>query len=116
MQINWSEQSRDDLREILTYIAVNFGHHKAEEALFDIRERAELLKEFPRLGRVFVKDPELGITYRSLSTKLNKIVYSVENETITIVTIWQNRLDIGRLKKLIKEIGAANFPCNNTTK
>ena len=50
-----------------------------------------------------MKDSELGITYRSLTAKLNKMVYFVDNETITIVTVWQNRQDIGRLKKLIKE-------------
>ena len=103
MQIEWSEQSRSDLRELLSYVGINFGRRKAEEILSDIRERAELLKDFPNLGRVFVKDPELGITYRSLTAKLNKMVYFVDNETITIVTVWQNRQDIGRLKKLIKE-------------
>lgn len=80
-----------------------FGRRKAEEVLEDIRGRAELLMDFPSLGRVFVKDPELGITYRSLTAKLNKIVYFVDNETITIVTVWQNRQDIGRLKKHLKE-------------
>ena len=103
MQIEWSGQSRSDLRELLSYVGINFGRRKAEEVLSDIREHAELLKDFPNLGRVFVKDPELGITYRSLTAKLNKMVYFVDNETITIVTVWQNRQDIGRLKKLIKE-------------
>ena len=103
MKIEWSEQSRSDLHEILSYVGMNFGRHKAEEVLLDIRECAELLKEFPSLGKVFMKDPELGITYRSLTAKLYKMVYSVDNETITIVTVWQNRQDIGRLKKLIKE-------------
>lgn len=103
MQIKWSEQSRVDLREILAYVEVNFGRCKAEEVLADIRGRAELLKDFPSLGRIFVKDSELGITYRSLTAKLNKIVYFVDDETIIIVTIWQNRKDIGRLNKLIKE-------------
>lgn len=102
MRIEWSEQSRSDLRGILSYVGMNFGRRRAEEALADIRGRAELLKDFPNLGRVFVKDPELGITYRSLTAKLNKIVYFVEGETITIVTIWQNRQDIARLKKLTK--------------
>ena len=103
MQIEWSEQSRSDLRELLSYVGINFGRRKAEEVLSDIRERAELLKDFPNLGRVFVKDPELGITYRALTAKLNKMVYFVDNETITIVTVWQNRQDIGSLKKIIKE-------------
>ena len=101
MRIEWSEQSRNDLRGILSYVGVNFGRRKAEEVLSDIRGSTEVLKDFPSLGRVFVKDPEQGITYRSLSAKLNKIVYFLENETITIVTVWQNRQDIGRLKKHI---------------
>ena len=103
MQIEWSEQARGDLRGILSYVGLYFGRRKAVEVLAGIRERAEQLKDFPNLGRVFVKDNELGITYRSLTAKLNKIVYFVDNETITIVTVWQNRQDIGRLKKLIKE-------------
>ena len=103
MQIEWSEQSRSDLRGILSYVGMNFGRRKADEVLSDIRERVELSKDFPSLGRVFVKDPNLGINYRSLTVKLNKIVYFVDNKTITIVTVWQNRQDIGRLKKLIKE-------------
>lgn len=103
MRIEWSEQSRSDLRGILLYVGMNFGWRRAEEALADIRERAEMLKDFPNLGRVFVKDPELDITYRSVTAKLNKIVYFVDNETITIVTVWQSRQDIGRLKILIKK-------------
>ncbi len=103
MQIKWSEQSRSDLHGILSYVVINFGRRKAEEVLSNIREHAELLKDHPCLGRVFVKDPELDITYRALTAKLNKIIYFVDNETITIVTVWQNRQDISRLKKLIKE-------------
>ena len=99
MRLNWSDTSCDDLRTILAYVGVFFGRRRAEEALADIRERAEQLTTFPKLGRVFVKDPELGITYRSLTAKLNKIVYFVEGDEVNIVTVWQNRQDISRLKK-----------------
>jgi len=99
MQINWSEQSRADLRELLSYVGANFGRRKSEEVLADIRSRADLLKDYPMLGRVFVKDIESGITYRSLTAKLNKIVYTIEYDTITIVAVWQNRRDLSRLKK-----------------
>lgn len=101
MQIEWSEQSRSDLRGILSYVGMNFGRRKAEEVLSDIRGRAELLMDLPGLGRVFVKDSELGITYRSLTAKLNKIVYFIDDDKIIIVTVWQNRQDIGRLKKFM---------------
>lgn len=101
MQINWSEQSRNELREIVTYVGVNFGRRKADEVFTDIRSQADMLKTFPNVGRVFVKDKELGITYRSFTDKLNKIVYFVEGDTITIVTIWQNRRDIKKLRAIL---------------
>lgn len=101
MQINWSEQSRSDLREIMTYVGVNFGRRKAEEVLADIRSQVGLLKTYPELGQVFVKDNELDITYRSLADKLNKIVYFIDGETINIVTVWQNRRDTKQLRKTL---------------
>ena len=99
MTLNWSDASRDDLRGILVYVGRDFGRLKAERVLSNIRERAEQLTAFPKLGRVFAKDHELGITYRSLTVKLNKIVYYIDGEEINIVTVWQNRQDISRLKK-----------------
>ena len=35
----------------------------------------------------------------TLTAKLNKIVYFVDGEEVNIVTVWQNRQDISRLKK-----------------
>ena len=32
MLINWSEQSRNDLRSILSYVGLNFGRLKAERS------------------------------------------------------------------------------------
>lgn len=101
MQINWSDQSRDDLREIVSYVGNAFGRSKAEEVFAEIRHSAELLDDFPMLGKSFVEDKELGITYRTLPSKLNQLVYYLEDETITIVAVWQNRKDISRLKKLL---------------
>lgn len=66
MQINWSEQSRDDLREIMAYVASNFGKSKAAAVLEEISHSADLLKDFPLLGKGFVEDKELGIVYRTL--------------------------------------------------
>ncbi|MBR3567577.1 MAG: type II toxin-antitoxin system RelE/ParE family toxin [Salinivirgaceae bacterium] len=75
MEIEWSEQSRDDLRNILLYVAENFGRRTAEAVLADIRSRSNLLKDFPMLGRVFVKDPEQGIIYRHHQTEQNSIFH-----------------------------------------
>ncbi|MBO7616419.1 MAG: type II toxin-antitoxin system RelE/ParE family toxin [Bacteroidales bacterium] len=101
MQINWSEQSRDDLREIVSYVGNSFGQRKAKEVFAEIRSSAELLKNFPMLGKSFVKDEELQIEYCTLPSKLNQLIYCVEDETINIIAVWQNRRDINGLKKML---------------
>ena len=108
MRIKWSEQSRDDLREIVTYVASNFGKSKAAEVLEEISHLADLLKDFPLLGKGFVEDKELGIAYRTLPSKRNQIVYYVEDEMIVIVTVWQNRRDINRLKRTLSQPSKKN--------
>lgn len=97
MRINWSEKSKDDLRDILSYVASNFGRKKANDVLAEIRSTVDLLKDFPNLGKNFVQDGELGIEYLSLASKLNNIVYYIEGDTVNIVSIWQNRQDINML-------------------
>ena len=101
MQINWSEQSREDLREIVSYVGNSFGRRKAQEVFSEIRSTAELLQNFPMLGKSFVIDEELQIEYRTLPSKLNQLVYFVEDETIIIVAVWQNRRDISCLKEML---------------
>ena len=44
---------------------------------------------------------ELQIEYRTLPSKLNQLIYCVEDETINIIAVWQNRRDINRLKKML---------------
>ena len=101
MQINWSEQSQNDLQEILEYVAESFGRKKAEEVLDEIRHSTQLLKDFPMLAKFFVEDTELKIVYRTLPSRLNQLVYFVDGETINVVTVWQNKRDISRLKKTL---------------
>lgn len=109
MQINWSEQSRDDLREIVSYVGKTFGQQKAKEVFWEIRNNAELLKNFPMLGKSFVKDEELQIEYRTLPSKMNQLIYFVDEKTINIVAVWQNRRDINRLKKMLSKTEKLNY-------
>ena len=99
MQINWSERSRGDLRDILLYVAEKFGQRTAKEVLAEVRDTIKLLKDFPYIGTSFVRDEGVGIEYFSFSSRQNKIVYFVEGEVVNIVAIWQNRQDVGRLIK-----------------
>lgn len=101
MQINWSEQSQNDLRNILSYVGNNFGRNKAVTVLSDIRNSANLLKDFPFIGKTFAEDETLKISYRALLSKLYQIVYYIEEDSVNIVAVWQNRCDINALYKRV---------------
>ena len=103
MKINWSEQSRDDLRDILNYVGSSFGGRKASEVLAEIRRTAEMLENFPMLGKRFVEDEEEGVVYRTLPSKLNQIDYYIDSDVVIIVTICQNRRDVKNMINLLKK-------------
>ena len=84
---------------ILSYVGETFGKATALKVLAEIRSTSEMLLDFPMVGKKFVVDKELDITYRTIATKMNQIVYFIDGEVIDIVTVWTNRRDIARLKK-----------------
>ena len=102
MRIEWSDHSRKDIREIIAYVGSSFGGRKALEVLSDIRDTANLLLAFPLMGKEFVVDSIIGITYHTVPSKFHQIVYFVEGENIKIVAIWNNRRDIRRLKRRLR--------------
>ena len=102
MRIEWSEASRKDIRETISYVGSSFGGRKALDVLFEIRDTAILLLAFPLLGKEFVKDAKTGVAYHIVPSKYHQIVYFVEDETIKIVAVWNNRRDIRRLKRRLK--------------
>ena len=103
MKINWSEQSINDLREIISYVGQSFGKQKASEVLENIRSNAERLAMFPLIGKSFVTDQEAEIEYRTVPTKLNQLIYYIDSESVNIVTVWNNRKDIKRLMKQLSK-------------
>ena len=102
MRIEWSEASRKDIRETISYVGSSFGGRKALDVLFEIRDTAILLLAFPLMGKEFVKDAKTGVAYHTVPSKYHQIVYFVEGETINIVAVWNNRRDIRRLKRRLK--------------
>lgn len=78
MRIEWSESSRKDIWEIISYVGSSFGGRKALEVLWGIRDTANLLLAFPLMGKELVKDSKTGIVYHAVPLKYHQIVYFVE--------------------------------------
>jgi addiction module RelE/StbE family toxin len=83
-RVVWSSAARDDLKALVAFIkadspgyAQTFGLH--------IQQRIEQLRQFPESGRKVPED-KLGI-YRELIVGNYRVVYRVNEETVTIVTL-----------------------------
>ena len=83
-RIVWSAVARDDLKALVSYIkadspgyAQTFGLH--------IQQRVEQLRHFPESGRKVPEDRT--DTYRELIVGNYRLVYRVDADLVTIVTL-----------------------------
>ena len=83
-RVVWSSVARDDLKALASFIkadspgyAQTFGLH--------IQRRVEQLRNFPESGRNVPED-RTG-TYRELLVGNYRVVYRVDDDTVTIVTL-----------------------------
>lgn len=102
MHVEWSEHARDDLAAILRYVSEGFGLSIANRVKDEIGHDINTLTEFPLMGVLIHNDSKTNISYRSLSSKYHKLVYSIQGETLYIVTIWNTRHDNKKLVTLLK--------------
>jgi plasmid stabilization system protein ParE len=86
-KIIWSWQARDDLREIVTFIAAN-NPPVAESFGLRLMAKVDLLEELPQIGRVVPEEQDENI--REIILPPYRIIYRVlaESRTIAIVRVW----------------------------
>lgn len=86
-KIVWSRQARDDLRDIVTFIAAN-NHPVAESFGFRLMTKVALLAPFPQMGRVVAEEQDE--TIREIILRPYRIIYRVlaENRVVAIARVW----------------------------
>jgi plasmid stabilization system protein ParE len=86
-KIIWSQQARDDLRDIVTFIA---EHNRPVAESFGLRlmAKVDLLAEFPQLGRVAPEEQDENV--REVILPPYRIIYLVlgERRVIAIARVW----------------------------
>jgi toxin ParE1/3/4 len=86
-KIIWSLQARDDLREIVAFIAAD-NPTVAESFGYQFMSKVDLLANFPQLGRVVPEENDENI--RELILRPYRIVYRVlpAQKVVAIARIW----------------------------
>jgi len=101
----WSEGAVSDWEGIARYIAIHFGK-KAFDEFDDATDQAEKqITEFPGSGTPVEtrKHRNLGLKFVFIS-KLSKMIYHVDGETIIIDVIWDTRQSPKRLANRLAKL------------
>ena len=83
----WSPAARDDLRDVVSFIARD-SKSRAETFGFSLMREVERLRDHPELGRVV---PELAVpSIRELVVRSYRLIYRVskENNSVEVVRVW----------------------------
>ncbi len=83
----WSPASRDDLRDIVSFISRD-SRQRAEAFAYRLIAETDKLQSFPEIGRVV---PEFDIpTVREIIVRTYRIVYRLDHERkrVEIARVW----------------------------
>ncbi len=83
-RVVWSSVAHDDLRALVSFIKADSPGY-AQTFGLRIRQRVEQLHHLPESGRKVPED-QTG-TYRELIEGNYRIVYRVDDDTVTVVTL-----------------------------
>ena len=99
----WLAQALDDMAQEIENVSKEFGLRAARKTEFRVREGVRQLCRFPFSG-VRYEDDVLYNSHevRVLHLKQISVIYCVEDETITLIAIWNNYQNPEKLNEVIK--------------
>ena len=102
MEVVWSRLARETFVEVLQFIEELFDRKVAQRAADSIIEYANLLGTFPRIGYVDdLLSTEEETEVRLMNCRKSAIYYTIEDQTVIIVAIFDTRRNPAVIKEII---------------
>jgi toxin ParE1/3/4 len=93
-QILWADVAESDLREIISYIAID-SPSSALKILKKFKRRAASLYRFPERGRIVPELQEQGIpTYREIIEPPWRILYRISAKDVYVLSVIDSRRNV----------------------
>ena len=108
MKVKWLTAAEDDLREIARRVSLTFGNDTAERTVTSVVKETQRLADFPEIGRRCNEYENARHQYRALHTRHDRIVYTVTDDCVLIVAVFDNRRDPVALSALLRDRDALN--------
>jgi len=94
----WSDSAIEELRDIYDYFCLKAGKSTAEKLTNAIVDQTLVLEKSPRIGQFEELLTHLNLEIRYLISSNYKIVYIVDENFITIATVFDCRQNPQKLK------------------
>jgi plasmid stabilization system protein ParE len=104
MKIDWSDQAKDDIKEIFDYLKSAASEKIARKVVGKIYARLGILTTNPRGGQREWPLEDLPVEFRRLVSGNYKILYYVEETRVVITTVFDCRRNPATLREIVKRI------------
>jgi len=105
MKCAWTKRALREYRNVLTYIAKEFGKKTALDFVDGVEFYDDRLSRFPEMGapEPFLSDRTKYVYHSLIVSKYNKVIYIIDSERkVTVVDMWDMRREPNKLLSRIK--------------
>lgn len=96
-KIMYAPRALEDLQGIKTYTSVNFGRDKAKDCVQKLTKTVRQLERFPEEGQRLEGLLDYPTNYYYLFVKPDYIFYRIEEDTVKIIRILDEKQDFLRI-------------------
>ena len=93
--VSWTDEAIDNLNGVVNYLEQNWSQKEKTNFFQKLEKRLGIIKQYPE---IFPKSPKSNSVYRSVFTEQITVYYSVENQAIKILSLFDVRQDPSKLK------------------
>ena len=97
----WLDEAQTEFDETIDYVFREFGERVAESVYAEVKACVYRLTEFPKLGLRYKDLSYQGNEVRILHVRKSSIIYCHDNETLFILSFWNNRRDDSKIDELL---------------
>lgn len=98
-KIKWSARAADDFEQIIRYLSENWNEREIRKFVRQIDKNITYIQTSPLTFPATFHYPGLR---RCVISKIHTLYYLVQNRTIYLIRIWDNRRDARKLKDFLK--------------
>lgn len=101
LRYKWLKEAQTELDETINYVFREFGERVAESVYAEVKACVYKLTEFPDSGLRYKDLSYQGKEVRILHMRKSSIIYCHDNETLYILSFWNNRRDDSKIEELL---------------